>query len=213
MAYGWRAYAVPVLALVTVAALFGPSTAGTGSHPAAAAGILRSAGPTTAPSTVALTPSSDRARVADAAAAKSAAARTAAAARDAHACARNTDPQLVLVSVAQQRTWMCAGRRLLRATAVTTGKTDGHDTPIGIWQIQAKQTDRTLVGPGYSQFVRYWLPFNGDFGFHDASWQTLPFGSSGYRTQGSHGCVHLPTATMGWLYRWARVGATVTVTA
>jgi lipoprotein-anchoring transpeptidase ErfK/SrfK len=57
--------------------------------------------------------------------------------------------------------------------------------------------------------VHYWIPFNGDFGFHDATWQTMPFGSPDYRTQGSHGCVHLPMPTVQWLYNWAQAGSTV----
>jgi len=59
--------------------------------------------------------------------------------------------------------------------------------------------------------VHYWVPFNGSIGFHDATWQTIPFGSPLYQTSGSHGCVHLPTATMAWLYSWLKVGANVTV--
>jgi lipoprotein-anchoring transpeptidase ErfK/SrfK len=57
--------------------------------------------------------------------------------------------------------------------------------------------------------VLYWVPFNGDFGLHDAPWQTMPFGSKDYPEHGSHGCVHVPAATMAWLYRWSSVGDTV----
>lgn len=49
-----------------------------------------------------------------------------------------------------------------------------------------KQRNRYLVGPGYRDYVHYWVPFNGDFGLHGPSWQT-----------------------MAWLYRWGRVGSTV----
>ena len=95
-------------------------------------------------------------------------------------------------------------------TSVTTGSVvDNNQTPLGSWRVQAKQRDRYLVGPGYRDYVRYWVPFNGDFGFHDASWQTMPFGSPQFTTHGSHGCVHLPTPTMAWLYRWVTVGQTV----
>ena len=55
----------------------------------------------------------------------------------------------------------------------------------------------------------YWVPFNGDFGLHDAPWQTMPFGSQNWPTQGSHGCVHVATATLAWIYRWAQIASTV----
>jgi lipoprotein-anchoring transpeptidase ErfK/SrfK len=129
-------------------------------------------------------------------------------------CATNRAAQLVLVSLSQQHAWMCSGRTLLQQSAVTTGETDnGDQTPTGTWQVYSRETNRNLVGPGYVDYVQFWVPFNGDFGFHDASWQTMPFGSPDYTTQGSHGCVHLPTPMMSWLYQWVKVGASVTVAA
>jgi lipoprotein-anchoring transpeptidase ErfK/SrfK len=127
-------------------------------------------------------------------------------------CAGNTELQLILVSIGKQRAWMCERGRQVKTSAVTTGKlADDSSTPTGTWEITGKETDRYLNGPGYSDFVEYWLPFYGDFGFHDATWQTMSFGSPGYRTQGSHGCIHLPTPMMAWLYQWVQIGATATV--
>jgi len=105
---------------------------------------------------------------------------------------------------------MCQGAKQVYDSPATTGETDNGDaTPTGSWLIQSRETDRYLVGPGYRDYVHYWLPFNGDFGFHDATWQTMPFGSPNYHTNGSHGCVHLPMTAVQWLYRWAQVGTTV----
>jgi len=127
-------------------------------------------------------------------------------------CAGNTQPQSIVVHLAQQRAWMCAGARQVYTTPVTTGQVSSGDaTPTGTWTVEDKQADRYLTGPGYSDFVHYWLPFYGDFGLHDATWQAMPFGDQGYRQQGSHGCVHLPTAAMAWLYDWAQIGATVNI--
>ena len=131
-------------------------------------------------------------------------------------CRSNRAAQLVLVSITHQTAWMCAGSRLVHSSPVTTGETDnGDDTPTGTWQIEDKQTDRTLyLLDGQTYFVHYWLPFSGElYGFHDATWQTVPFGTSDYHADGSHGCVHMPLAQMAWLYDWADVGATVTVLA
>jgi lipoprotein-anchoring transpeptidase ErfK/SrfK len=129
---------------------------------------------------------------------------------DGDVCADNGYDRLAVVSITRQHAWMCEKHRQVFSTAVTTGATVDHDqTPLGSWRVQGRERDRDLVGPGYDEHVNYWVPFNGDFGFHDATWQTMPFGSPGYTTQGSHGCVHMPTASMQWFYGWARVGSTV----
>jgi lipoprotein-anchoring transpeptidase ErfK/SrfK len=186
--YGWRAYALPVLVVVTVAVLaHQPAVARR--HVATATRQVPgpSTGISSSPGTIVLGP-----------------------VEESIACAGNTAASLVLVSISRQHVWMCQGPREINSTAATTGAVDhGNATPTGSWLVQAKQIDRYLVGPGYRDFVHYWVPFNGDFGFHDASWQKMPFGAPGYRTQGSNGCVHLPLAVMSWLYGWARVGATV----
>lgn len=130
-------------------------------------------------------------------------------------CSGNTVANLILVSISQQYMWACSGAQQVYESAVTTGAYEvaGDATPTGTWQIYGKQTNLYLVGPGYKDFVQYWMPFYSDYGFHDASWQTFPFGSSQYATDGSHGCVHLPTTTAAWVYNWAPIGTTVTIQA
>jgi lipoprotein-anchoring transpeptidase ErfK/SrfK len=110
---------------------------------------------------------------------------------------------------------MCAGHDLRYDSPVTTGAVGlpYDSTPVGTFHVQAKDTDTVLTLVGGAQYtVRYWIPFDAPlFGFHDAAWQKMPFGSQQYRTRGSHGCVHMPLAAMRFLYHWARVGATVRV--
>jgi lipoprotein-anchoring transpeptidase ErfK/SrfK len=102
------------------------------------------------------------------------------------------------------------------SSAVTSGAVDlpYESTPTGSFEIQEKDRNRTLTLADGQQFrVKYWIPFQGPlFGFHDASWQKMPFGSQRYRTKGSHGCVHFPRTTMAWLFRWIRVGSAVRIT-
>ena len=201
--YGWRAYALPVLTAVTVAVLVHPGRRlpphvlaqdppRPGQRPAGQHLLVGSAnGPSSTPVVVNLPPLTDPTH-----------------------CLGNTAPTLVLVSIGVQHAWMCQRGMQVYDTAVTTGASShGDATPTGSWLVQAKQTDRYLTGPGYREFVHYWMPFNGDFGLHDAPWQTMHFGSPGYRIRGSNGCVHLPGPAMSWLYRWAQVGTTVTVRA
>ena len=224
--YGWRAYALPILTVITVAALVqGVPSSGTGhtvagqnaaGHDAAGHDAARHHAPGS-------TPTAGRPAAAKGVQVEGLTSQDAGfdagttpepvvirLGNDAASCATNTFHQLVLVSISKQHLWACDGNRQVDSTAVTTGKSIDHDqTPLGSWRVQAKQRNRYLVGPGYRDYVKYWVPFNGDFGLHDASWQTMPFGSKDYRQHGSHGCVHLPTPTMRWLYRWAGVGDTV----
>ncbi len=121
-------------------------------------------------------------------------------------CGHNSAPQKVIVSVRRQHLWMCAGHRLVRQSAVTTGMVGQYtNTPTGNFVIQSRVRDTTLtLNTGATYAVNYWIPFEGPlFGFHDASWQTFPFGSDKYRTDGSHGCVHMPLKAIAFLYRWS----------
>jgi lipoprotein-anchoring transpeptidase ErfK/SrfK len=130
-------------------------------------------------------------------------------------CAGNTAAQYVLVVISVQHTWVCSHTTLVYDTAVTTGATvDDDDTPTGTWHVQSIQGARylTLLN-GTRYHVEHWIPFDGVYGFHDAAWQTFPEGSALYKTQGSHGCVHLPMKAMVWLSNWVHVGAKVTVRA
>ena len=213
--YGWRAYALPTLTVITVAALLHTNQPA----PPHTSTLARSTRTGPAPTPTSAAPRGAvmiEGRPADAEAFQAAATPGAApivislGTDDATPCAGNTYPQFVVVSISRQHLWACDGQREVNSTAVTTGETDnGDQTPLGSWRVQAKQRDRYLDGRGYRDYVQYWVPFNGDFGFHDASWQTMPFGSQHYTTSGSHGCVHLPTPTMAWLYNWVSVNNTV----
>ena len=134
-------------------------------------------------------------------------------------CAANTATQAVIVSLSQQHLWVCAGQASVYDTAVTTGATAyGDGTPTGSWAIYSKQTDRHLTGSddrgSWDDFVNYWMPFNGDYGFHDATWRTdNEFGNVPTSSpNASHGCVEMSLAAMTWLYNWSTVGTTLTVT-
>jgi hypothetical protein len=130
------------------------------------------------------------------------------------------DGKLLLISISLQHLWACHGTKIVNQGPVTTGRTvitNGVDdnTPVGTWRIHAKETDIVLRGCDangcWDDPVQYWMPFDGEDGLHDASWQTFPFGASNYHADGSHGCVQLPTALAAWIYNWAPVGTTVTI--
>lgn len=195
--YGWRAYALPILAVITVSTLVRGVPAAAEHRPSATAGTrVQVEGRTTAdaaftrgssPEPVVLTLASDE-----------------------RTCADNSYARHVIVSIHKQHLWACNGHRQVLQTPVTTGASAHHDaTPTGSWRVQGRERNRYLVGKGYRDYVHYWVPFNGDFGLHDAPWEKTGYGSQDYRTKGSHGCVHVPRADMRWLYRWTHVGGTV----
>jgi lipoprotein-anchoring transpeptidase ErfK/SrfK len=129
-------------------------------------------------------------------------------------CDHRTSGQLVVVSIKQQHLWACDGDHTVLTTAVTTGASrDGDATPRGTFAVQGLNRNTTLTtSAGASYRVRYWIPFHaGVWGFHDASWQTIPFGSSSYVNGGSHGCVHLPLAAIRQLFHWVKYGTKVRI--
>jgi hypothetical protein len=131
-----------------------------------------------------------------------------------NAC-RHVSGKAFRVDISQQFARMCAHYQQVRTSPVTTGAVAlGDGTPTGTWHVQARVRNTTLYpAAGGAYPVKYWMPYDGAYGIHDSSWQHFPYGSAKYRTHGSHGCVHVPGATMAWLFRWAPVGTTVTISA
>jgi hypothetical protein len=125
----------------------------------------------------------------------------------------STSGKAIVVDVSDQRARMCRGGQQIRTTPVTTGASSlGDGTPTGSWRIYARVRDTTLYpASGGAYPVKYWMPYSGPYGLHDSPWQHFRYGSPRYRTQGSHGCVHVPGPMMAWLFRWAPVGTRVTV--
>ena len=83
-----------------------------------------------------------------------------------------------------------------------------YDTPEGTYTLDYKKANAVLRGPGYASPVKYWMPFNGGIGLHDASWRST-FGGDIYRTNGSHGCVNLPTKVAGEIFNNIEPGVPV----
>ena len=133
--------------------------------------------------------------------------------RQGNVCRATRAGHEILVDLSRQRAWLCSHGRQVLTTAVTTGATArGNGTPTGTWHVVAKVRNTTLhPSSGGAYRVRYWLPYDGAYGLHDASWQRIGYGTAQYRTQGSHGCVHVPVAQLVYLFRWAPVGTTVRI--
>ena len=104
---------------------------------------------------------------------------------------------------------------------VTTGR-PGLRTPTGTFHIYAKYSPITLISPWPATSPYYYTPENaayameflgGGFFIHDAPWEpSSGFGPGSQNgVDASHGCVHIPTPTMAWLYAWSPIGTTVII--
>jgi hypothetical protein len=130
-------------------------------------------------------------------------------------CVRNRRLKLVVVSIRRQEAWACHRHRTVINTPVTTGavRRPGDATPRGSFAVQGLDRNTRLTTSADGSYeVKYWIPFHlGVWGFHDASWQRLPFGSPRYRSRGSHGCVHVPLPAMRHLFHWVDYGTIVRI--
>lgn len=96
------------------------------------------------------------------------------------------------ISISAQHAWFYKNGTLIAHGNIVTGDVEnGTTTPTGIYRLKYKDKDATLRGQDYESDVSYWMPFNGDVGFHDAPWRSK-FGGDIYLTNGSHGCVNAP---------------------
>ena len=105
----------------------------------------------------------------------------------------------VEVSIGDQHMWAFKNGKVVLESDIVSGSPGGSDTPKGAFLIGNKKKEATLYGPGYMTVVDYWMTIQDDIGFHDASWQES-FGGDVYLTNGSHGCVNLPTYAAAALY-------------
>ncbi|MBP3879365.1 MAG: L,D-transpeptidase family protein, partial [Lachnospiraceae bacterium] len=103
---------------------------------------------------------------------------------------------------------------------IVSGSEYTTPTPRGIYYIQNREQNVTLLGPyladgvtrSYTTLVKYWLPFDiaNGIGLHDASWRA-EFGGDIYLGGGSHGCVNMPEAVAASLFQTVSVGTPVLV--
>lgn len=100
------------------------------------------------------------------------------------------------------------GEKILESDFVSGNVSKGYTTPPGLFSLTYKQKDAVLRGEGYASPVKFWMPFNGGIGFHDASWRNQ-FGGTIYKTNGSHGCVNMPYSAAKTLYENVYAGMPV----
>lgn len=99
--------------------------------------------------------------------------------------------------------------------STVTGNATKSPTPEGNFNIYLKAENEVLRGYNYdgstyASEVRYWMPFLGGYGLHDAQWRTA-FGGDIYQYAGSHGCVNLPYSLAEAIWDKAPVGTRVNI--
>ena len=113
---------------------------------------------------------------------------------------------------------------VVKATPITTGRA-GLRTPTGNFSVFYKTSPFTMVSPWPlgspdwypTTVVRWVLEFADGYFLHDAYWENQNAFGPGSENEvaqdyASHGCVHIPTALMPWLYDWTPYGTPVIIT-
>lgn len=113
------------------------------------------------------------------------------------------------VDMGEQKLYYYEKGKLQLETEIVTGNMKRKmNTPEGVNFVYGKARNRILRGPNYATFVKYWMPVKGNIGIHDASWRK-EFGGDIYETNGSHGCINLPTDKAGELFEQVEMGTPV----
>ncbi len=129
-----------------------------------------------------------------------------------------SDGKLIVVSLAAQRLTAYENGNVFLTSVVATGR-PALATPVGRYHVMAKYTPYKFVSP-WPRGNQYWYPTEwvsyamlfADDGYflHDAPWRTV-YGPGANLTQGTHGCINVPSSVMGKLYGWASVGTAVVI--
>lgn len=120
------------------------------------------------------------------------------------------------VNLSKQHLWVWENQQVIYEAPITSGATGANlGTVTGLFSIYYKTTNTRLrgyqYGYDYDVPVKYWMPFYGGYGLHDAVWRNGKFGGQDYYYGGSHGCVNLPDGAAAFIYNWAAVGTPVWV--
>ncbi len=116
------------------------------------------------------------------------------------------DSYVEINKTAQTLFLIIEGEVVLETPIVTGSEPDGNGTPCGAFAITYCTTDAILRGATYTTPVSYWMPFNGNIGMHDATWQKS-FGGTRYLDgYGSHGCINMPYSAAQTVYSYVYAG-------
>lgn len=117
----------------------------------------------------------------------------------------------VEVDISNQQTNLYLNNQLNYSTPNVTGK-DSSQTDYGCFDIDDKAMDVTLTdNETYWSYVKYWMPYNGGEGLHDADGWRSEYGGEIYHNNGSHGCINMPLEAVEYIYNHVDIGTIVLV--
>ena len=112
----------------------------------------------------------------------------------------------VEINLTEQRLWVYENYECKLYTPIVTGSlVEEWNTPNGIYKVYQRIYP---TRPG--RVFRYWMPFLGAYGLHDANWRS-EFRSDEYLYEGSHGCVNIPPDNFLLVYEHVSVGTPVVI--
>lgn len=115
----------------------------------------------------------------------------------------------ILVSLEDQHVWVKDGDKVVMESDCVTGTENKNDTPTGTFSVIERKAGKYLTGDNYKTWVNKWMRLTwSGIGFHDAKWRGS-FGGKIYKTNGSHGCINLPSKFANTLFDWIETGDVV----
>lgn len=112
------------------------------------------------------------------------------------------------IDLTNQYLYLYSEGKLVKDCPIVSGLPGSRATPQGVYRLKNKTMYVTLVGDDYRTPVKYWMPFNGGIGMHDATWQSY-FGGNKYLTRGSHGCINIAINDVDDIYKYAKINMPV----
>ncbi len=143
-----------------------------------------------------------------------------------HNVGSGPEGKVITISIGLQEMVLYQNGCVVKATPVTTGR-PGFITPTGNFHVFYKTSPFQMISeypygsagwypPTWVQWVMEFA--GGGYFIHDAYWEDQ--GAFGPGSQydvaqdwASHGCVHVPTALMPWVYNWTPYGTPVDISA
>jgi lipoprotein-anchoring transpeptidase ErfK/SrfK len=125
--------------------------------------------------------------------------------------------KVIVVSIPNQELEALQDGVVLLDTLVTTGR-PSLPTPVGSFAVMAKYSPYHMISPwppgNQYYYPPTWIQYallwhDGGYFIHDAPWRYHFGPGSDTEFGGTHGCVNVPGASIGWLYGWAEVGTKV----
>jgi len=121
------------------------------------------------------------------------------------------DGTYVEVDLTKQHLWFYKdGSLVIESDLVSGNLSKNQGTMTGIFPLAYKESPSTLVGANYKTKVNYWMPFFEGEGLHDAYWRTS-FGGDIYKTNGSNGCLNLPSDVAQTIYENIDAGVAIVI--